>query len=317
MKGYLMVYFKDDTHGVHFATSDDGYVFTALNKNRPVIIGDTIASQKGVRDPYITRGNDGYFYMTTTDLHIFGKENGFRATQWEHPEKEFGWGNNQSLVLLKSKDLINWTHHLVRVDRAFAGFENIGCAWAPELIFDEQTNKMMIYFTLRFGNGANKLYYAYVSGDFKTLATPPKPLFEYPKKDISAIDADIYKFRDKYVMMYVAHDGTPGIKMATSNTVNANYVYDEKWYDPEPKACEAPTVWKRINEDKWVLMYDIYGINPHNFGFSETSDFKNFKDLGHFNEGVMKTTNFTSPKHGAVIHLTKKEITNLKKHWNK
>jgi hypothetical protein len=62
-------------------------------------------------------------------------------------------------------------------------------------------------------------------------------------------------------------------------------------------------------------MYDVYGKEPHNFGFSETSDFVNFTDLGHFNEGVMKTTNFTSPKHGAIIHLTKEEAEKLAQHW--
>jgi hypothetical protein len=62
-------------------------------------------------------------------------------------------------------------------------------------------------------------------------------------------------------------------------------------------------------------MYDIYGISPHNFGFSETTDFKNFVDLGRFNEGRMKSTNFSSPKHGAVIPLTKPELQRLADHW--
>jgi hypothetical protein len=74
-------------------------------------------------------------------------------------------------------------------------------------------------------------------------------------------------------------------------------------------------VWKRIGEDKWVLMYDIFSIQPHNFGFAETTDFVNFKNLGHFNEGVMKATNFTSPKHGAVIQLTNEELHRLAKYW--
>lgn len=34
-----------------------------------------------------------------TDLHVFGKEMGLRATQWERPD-EFGWGNNRGLVLM-------------------------------------------------------------------------------------------------------------------------------------------------------------------------------------------------------------------------
>lgn len=55
--------------------------------------------------------------------------------------------------------------------------------------------------------------------------------------------------------------------------------------------------------------------NPHNFGFAETSDFKAFKDLGHFDSGVMKRTNFSEQKHGAVCWLTKKEARRLEKHW--
>ena len=62
-------------------------------------------------------------------------------------------------------------------------------------------------------------------------------------------------------------------------------------------------------------MYDSYGIDPHNLGFSETSDFINFKNFGHFNEGVMKSTNFTSPKHGAIVHLTKNGAKRLVLHW--
>jgi hypothetical protein len=63
-------------------------------------------------------------------------------------------------------------------------------------------------------------------------------------------------------------------------------------------------------------MYDIFSIHPHNFGFAETSDFINFEHLGRFNEGKMKTTNFRSPKHGAVIHLTTEEADRLEQHWN-
>ncbi|MCH5717979.1 hypothetical protein [Niabella hibiscisoli] len=42
---YLMVYFKDDTHSIHFAVSKDGYRFSDVNGGRPVIGGDTIAVQ--------------------------------------------------------------------------------------------------------------------------------------------------------------------------------------------------------------------------------------------------------------------------------
>ena len=133
---------------------------------------------------------------------------------------------------------------------------------------------------MRFKNGKNKLYYSYINDEFTKLETAPKLLFQYPK-EVSYIDADITQVGNKFHMFYVSHDGEPGIKQAVSDSINSGYVYDPKWYDPEPKACEAPNVWKRIGTNKWILMYDIYGITPHNFGFSETTDFVNFKDLGH------------------------------------
>jgi hypothetical protein len=40
--------------------------------------------------------------------------------------------------------------------------------------------------------------------------------------------------------------------------------------------------------------------------FGGTTDFVSYKDPGHFSEGVMKTTNFTSPRLGAGTYLAKK-----------
>jgi hypothetical protein len=311
---YLLVYFHDETHSLHMALSSDGYRFTALNDDKPILDGREIAEQKGIRDPHIMRGPDGAFYLAMTDLHLFAQKEGLRSTLWER-DQSYGWGNNRGLVFMKSTDLIHWTRSNVRVDTAFPGFEDIGCAWAPETVYDAQAKKLMIHFTLRFRNGRNRLYYAYVDDAFTKLTSAPKLLFEYPK-DVSYIDGDITRVGDEFHLFYVAHDGTPGIKQAVSDSLTSGYVYDPAWCDPEPKACEAPNVWKRIGQDKWVLMYDIYGINPHNFGFSETTDFKTFTNIGHFNEGVMKTVGFsTGPKHGAVVPLTPAEARALADHW--
>lgn len=315
MSAYLMVYHTDETHSLHMALSNDGYTFTALNDNKPVMAGDTIADQKGIRDPHIYRGPDGAFYLAMTDLHVFAKRDGLRETEWERDGGKYGWGNNKGLILMKSWDLINWKRANIRFDEISSAYSEIGCAWAPEIIFDEKKGKLMIYYTMRFQNEPSKLYYVYVNDDFDQLESVPQVLFEYPDKNITALDADITKIGDKYRMFYVAHDGEAGIKQAASDRINGNYCYDARWYDFEPKACEAPNVWKRIGEDKWVLMYDVYSIRPHNFGFIETTDFVNFKNVGRFNEDVMKATNFL-PKHGAVIHLTKEEAGKLAGYWN-
>lgn len=315
MGAYLMVYFKDDTHGLYFALSKDGYSFTDVNNAKPVIAGDTVAEQKGIRDPYVYRNpKDGMFYLALTDLHIYAQKAGYRDTQWERDGKQFGWGNNRGLVLMKSPDLVHWSHTVLRVDKAFPGLDSIGCAWAPEMIYDEAKKKTMLYYSMRFGTSKEKVYYTYMSDDFTKMETFPAPIFEYPNGK-PYIDGDITKVGNQYHFLYCSHDGTAGIKQAVSTSINSGYQYDSTWIDNEKGGCEAPTIFKRIGENKWVLVYDIYSIKPHNFGFMETSDFVHFTPLGHFNEGVMKTTNFSIPKHPAIIQLTSKETQRIADNW--
>jgi len=306
--GYLLVYFKDQNQSAYLAVSGDGYTFTDINKGQPIFIGSRLAEQKGVRDPHITRGPDGAFYLAMTDLHIFGQRAGFRDSVWERPLEKYGWGNNRALVLMKSYDLVHWTHADFRVDKAFPELGDIDCSWAPETIYDAKQKKMMIYFTIRYNNKDAHIYYSYTNDDFTKLETKPERITA-----IGGIDADITKVGDQYQMFYV---GGAKIKQAVSDKINQDFKGEDKRIDPEKVSTEAPNVFKRLGTNTYVLMYDVYGARPSNMGFSETTDFINFKDLGHFNEGVMKTTNFTSPKHGAVTYLTKKELAAIAKYWN-
>ena len=318
MGAYLFTYFNDPTHALFMAISHDGYTFTAVNNGEPIISGDTIADQHGIRDPHIYRAPNGKFYIAMTDLHVFGREMGLRTTQWERPDR-YGWGNNRGLVLMASDDLIHWTHHEARIDKLFPEkFGEIGCAWAPQTIWDPAVGKPMVYFTIRQNaGGRTKLYYSYADEAFTTLETEPQLLFEYPDEKIQVLDADICPMPDgRYFMTYVAQENPGGIKYMISDRINHFDDYHAEQIDGERSGCEAPNVWKRIGENKWVVMYDIYSVNPHNFGFVETSDFKTFKPLGRFNEGVMKAANFSSPKHGSVIHITKAEAKRLENYWN-
>lgn len=305
--GYLMVYFKDETHSVYFAISPDGYTFTDVNRGRPVLDGALLAGQKGLRDPHITRGPDGAFYLAMTDLHIYGQKAGFRSTRWERPEEQFGWGNNRAIILMKSFDLVHWTHSIVRVDQAFAGFENLSAAWAPQSIYDEKARKMMVYFTIRFGPKAAKLYYSYAGRDFRQLMTPPRVLVE-----TGGIDGDIVRAGGKFHLHFVTE---ARVRHAVSSRLNGGYHVEDRRIDPETVPTEAPTVFRRLGTNQYVLMYDVYGARPNNMGFSETSDFITYRNLGRFNEGVMRGTNFERPKHGAVTYLTREELRAAIRHW--
>ena len=318
MQAYLFTFFTDPTHSIHMAISRDGYTVTSLNDGNPVIAGDTIASQKGIRDPHVYRGPDGAFYMVMTDLHIFAKQKGYRDTEWERPAELYDWGNNRGFVFMKSNDLINWTRHNVFVEDLFPQLGDIGCAWAPQTIYDPTEGKLMVYFSMRIGKEKTKLYYAYADDEFTKLATVPKILFEHPNPEIQVLDGDITQMPDgRYCLMYVAQEHPGGIKMAISKKINSDYEYLPDWIDFETGASEAPNIWKRINEDKWVLMYDIYSIEPHNYGFCETTDFLNFVNIGNFNEGDMKITHVVSPKQGSITHITADEADRLEKYWKK
>ncbi len=161
LSAYLMVYHKDQDHGLHIAVSRDGYTWTALNDDKPVIAGDTIAEQHGIRDPHIFRGPDGAFYLSMTDLHVFGKRDGFRDTEWERDGKAYGWGNNRGLVLMKSRDLINWERTNIDFSKLPAqedmDWSEVGCVWAPETVYDEEAGKLMLHFTTRQGSGKNTI----------------------------------------------------------------------------------------------------------------------------------------------------------------
>jgi hypothetical protein len=305
--GYVLVYFKDQTQSAYMAISRDGYTFTDLNGGRPIFDGALLAEQKGVRDPHMTRGPDGGFYLAMTDLHIFGQRAGFRTTPWERPQEKYGWGNNRALVLMKSFDLIHWTVSDFRVDTAFPELGDIDCSWAPETIYDETKGKMMVYFTIRYNNKVCNLYYSYTDDAFTKLETKPERI-----PDIGGLDGDITRVGDKFHLYYVSD---AKVLHAVSDKINQGYKSEPNRVDPETAPTEAPNMFKRLGTNTYVLMYDVYGARPNNMGFSETTDFVHYKNLGHFNGGAMTGTNFQRPKHGAVTYLTLDELKAIAEHW--
>ncbi len=305
--GYLMVYFKDQTHCAYLAVSRDGYTFTDLNNGSPIFDGALLAEQKGVRDPHMARGPDGGFYLAMTDLHIAGQRAGFRTNQWERPAEKYGWGNNRALVLMKSFDLIHWTLSDFRVDKAFPELGDIDCSWAPETVYDSAKGKMMVYFTIRYNNKECNLYWSHTDDAFTRLEAKPERI-----PDIGGLDGDITQVGDKFHLFYVSN---ARVLHAVSDRINQGYQSEAKRIDPETVSTEAPNVFKRLGTETYVLMYDVYGARPNNMGFSETTDFVTYKNIGHFNEGVMKGTNFERPKHGAVTYLTLDELKSIAAHW--
>lgn len=323
---YLMVYHKDQDHGLHMAYSTDSYTWTAINDDKPILGGDTIAMQKGIRDPHIYCRN-GVYYLAMTDLHVYGQRDGFRSTQWERDGKKYGWGNNKGLVLMKSKDLVHWSRWNIdfsKLGKQGGGactdsigstsfdWSEVGCVWAPETVYDEEEGKLMVHFTTREGVDKNTIWYFYVNDEFNEMIGVPHLLFEAPQRAYNVIDSDIIKVGEKYHLFYVTHEKGATPAHATSDRLTGPYVMDSCYYDGVKQGHEAPNCWKRLGTDKYVVMFDNFRLKPMNFGFVETRDFVTYKPIGYFDEEKcpMKRTNFEEQKHGAVINVKRRVLYN-------
>ncbi len=153
---YLFVYFTGNNveeEAVRYAISNDGYKYLALNNNNHVIDSKKISSTGGVRDPHILRGEDGRtFYMTLTDM-----------------TSSKGWNSNRALILLKSPDLINWAPSVINILKKYPGQDSLKRVWAPQTIYDAGTGKYMVYWSMKYGDGPDIIYYAYANKDFTGL----------------------------------------------------------------------------------------------------------------------------------------------------
>ena len=153
---YLFTYFHGNSveeEQICFSVSLDGYNYRALNNNRPVIDSKKISETGGVRDPHILRSQDGEtFYMVVTDM-----------------TSSKGWDSNRGMVLLKSKDLVNWTSSTINIQKKYPGQEELKRVWAPQTIYDPEAGKYMVYWSMQHGNGPDIIYYAYANSDFTDL----------------------------------------------------------------------------------------------------------------------------------------------------
>ena len=313
---YLFAFFSNNSpygEQVRYALSDDGYNYTSLNQGRPVVASDTIALKKSIRDPYITRGRDGKtFYMVMTDMR-----------------SDEGWQSNDGLILMKSTDLIHWQHTAIDFPTRFpnlTGFdrENLHAVWAPQIIWDDEVGKYMIYYSIgrhdweyptedpNFKQPYFKLFYSYVSEDFTDI-TEPKLLFDF---GTAAIDGDIvYNPKAKEYVLFFKDEGRSvmnkgfrtrqGVMRATAPRPTGPYTIEWRHLQKEGQyPVEGSSVFPLIGSDEYVLMYDCYAQ-----GFYQFCKSTNLKDFT-FVQNTKTHGDFT-PRHGSVMHITQTERERL------
>ena len=313
---YLFAFFSNNSpygEQVRYALSDDGLNYTSLNQGRPVVGSDTIALKKSIRDPYIMRARDGKtFYMVMTDMR-----------------SDEGWQSNDGLILMKSTDLIHWQHTAIDFPERFphlAGFDrdNLHAVWAPQIIWDEEAGKYMIYYSIgrhdweyptedpNFNQPYFKLFYSYANEDFTDI-TEPKLLFDF---GTAAIDGDIvYNPKEKEYVLFFKDEGRPVgnkrsrtqqcVMRATGRKPTGPYTVEWRHLQKEGQyPVEGSSVFPLIGSDEYILMYDCYAQ-----GFYQFCKSSNLKDFT-FVQNTKTHGDFT-PRHGSVMHITAEERARL------
>ena len=303
--GYLFAYFEgsgNKQEHLRFAISEDAKNWYALNDNQPVIASDSISTSGGIRDPHILRGEDGCYYIVATDMNTVKN----------------GWKDNPGIVLMKSKDLVNWTHSKIVLKEDYKEhFSDAYWVWAPQTIYDKKAKKYMIYFTLqRTGDGRKSMitYYAYANKDFTGFESEPKVLF---KAKYNCLDNDIIERNGVYHMFYKGNiknaEGKEiqnGIQQATAKNLKGPWKEDFKFIDAyadTKTGVEGSGVFKLNDKDEYVLMYDLYGSGRYEY---QTS-----KDLNTFSTKPESFRKDFFPRHGTVCSVTKDEMEKLQQKW--
>ncbi|MCH7400992.1 family 43 glycosylhydrolase [Belliella kenyensis] len=289
-EAYLFAYFIGNGPGqeaVHYAISDDGFTYRALNNYLPVIDNDVISKQGGVRDPHILRSDDGKsFYMVLTDLYV----------------PNDGW-TNESMILLKSDDLVNWTHSNIHIPTVFPeNFKDVRRVWAPQTIYDAKAGKYMVYWSMQFDGEADIIYYAYANKDFTALESEPKQLFYHPEGK-SCIDGDIIFHEGKYHLFFKTEGHGNGLKKAVSDKLTEGYEMKDEYLQQTKEAVEGSGIFKLNDSEKYILMYDVY--MKGSYQFTESTDLESFTVI---DEQISMDFH---PRHGSVLPITLEEKERL------
>lgn len=320
MNAYLFVHFtgtesRPEEEQIYFSVSADGRNWRILNGGKPVLMSNV--GEKGVRDPFIIRSEDGNcFYIIATDLSIYHRK---RVTEekvaWRQCTNVFSDNPNpgsQHIVIWKSKDLVNWSQaRLARVAPVDAG-----CFWAPKCIWDKEKQAYMIVGASKLPEddyGWLRLYRTYTK-DFWTFTEPElymdlslnpnrkvdTPYFE--KKPV--FDCTFIESKNRYYRFYK----TDRIQMDTADSLSGTWTPVSANIHTIAPNHEGPAICREDNQDSWMLMLD----NLTTRGGYEPFVTSNLQE-GQFTSVVAETTfpDGVKYRHGSLLPISQKEYQSL------
>lgn len=296
--GYLFVTFRGEatplSEQIHFGISRDGLKWDALNKGEPVLISKL--GEKGVRDPFILRSQDGSkTWIIATDLSIHLNRDWTRAQE----------RGSRSIVIWESTDLVHWS----KPSLAAVAPRDAGCTWAPEAIYSEETKDYLVFWASRTREDkfAKQRIWATRTKDFRSFSKP----FIFIENPNHVIDTTIVHENGAY-FRFSKDEQVKSITMETAEHLKGPWKTVQDFSLARLEGYEGPTCYpltpaKDGKPGTWCLMIDHYskgqGYKP--FITSDLASGK-FEPAGEVGFPFLF-------RHGSVLKITEKEYTELTK----
>ena len=291
---YLFVHFIDKKHNtpmseqIYFSVSKDGYNWETLNGKQPILLSNV--GEKGVRDPFIIRSRDNdKFYIVGTDLNVHLRPDGWKMATIN---------GSRNILVWESTDLVNWTD----VRMCTIAPEGAGCAWAPEVIYDEENGDYMVFWasrSLKDGRRKCRMYYSKTK-DFRTF-TPAELYIERPS---DVIDTTIVRSDDGFYYRFSKDETFKVITVERGRQLLGEFQRIETTID-KTRGVEGPECF-RLKNGKWCLIVDRYAKNLGYCAYT-CSDLASgsFARIRHEFNSDLKL------RHGGVIPITYEEYDRL------
>jgi len=303
--GYLFAHFtgeQKDGEQIYFSVSKDGLHWNDLNEGKLVL--RTNIGEAGARDPFLIRSpweNAGRkYYLIATDLRIEAGK-GWHVAQYE---------GSRDILVWESDNLTEWTGPVAHT----IGVEGAGCVWAPEAIYDEQEDAILLFWASMVqlpGDAEPKQrIYASYTKDFKSFTEP----FIFLEKENHVIDSTIIRTVDGYYR-YTKDETEKNICIDFSEDLKPEHFKEMPSETLAPLlGVEGPEIFKFNDREEWCLIVDRFaagkGYLPLVTDDLTSGKFRILEDE-EFDMGA------TKKRHGGILCITEEEYQALvnKQNW--
>lgn len=301
--GYLFVHFigeQKDGEQIYFSLSRDGLHWQDLKDGKPVLRSNI--GEAGARDPFLIRSpwkeasGQPKYYLIATDLRIEAGK-GWQAAQLS---------GSRDILVWESGDLVQWdgpSAHTI-------GVEGAGCVWAPEAIYDEKEDAILLFWASKVqlpGDAEPKQrIYACHTRDFKTFTEP----FIYLEKENHVIDSTIIHTADGY-FRYTKDETTKQICVDAAESLHPK---DFREIPSETLSqlpgVEGPEIFRFNDREEYCLIVDRFaegkGYLPLVTNDLSSGQFRILPEE-EFDMGQ------TKKRHGGILNVTQEEYGRLEK----